>query len=162
MHNYFSDLLDSNNAADTNAITNSEIVQPTFSPDNLTQELIHDSLNRDITFEEVKNICKKLKNRKTTGIDMLSAELLKNLNSRFLLVFTKLFNNILHSGKFSEEWSVGIIVIIFKGGDKSDLNNYKGIMLLSIFGKFFLGILLKRLNTVISTNSILNENQIGF
>ena len=58
---------------------------------------------------------------------MLSAELLKHANENFMLVFTKLFNKILQSGKFPEEWSVGIIVVLFKGGDKADLNNYRGI-----------------------------------
>ena len=77
-------------------------------------------------------------------------------------VFTKLFNSLLNSGQFPEEWSVGIIVVLFKGGDKSDLNNYRGITLLSIFGKFFLGVLLDRLNDVISKYKILEENQIGF
>ena len=28
------------------------------------------------------------------------------------------------SGEFPEEWAVGIIVILFKGGEKNDLNNY--------------------------------------
>ena len=55
----------------------------------------------------------------------------------FMLAFTKHFNKLLHSGKFPEEWSVGIIVILFKGGDEADLNNYRCITLLSIFGKKF-------------------------
>ena len=77
-------------------------------------------------------------------------------------VFTKLFNNLLQSGKFPQEWSIGIIVVLCKGGDKADLNNYRGISLLSIFGKFFLGVLLERLNNIISQFQILEQNQIGF
>ena len=107
-------------------------------------------------------MAKKLKNGKCSGLDMLSGELLKHANDKFLHVFTKLFNSLLNSGQFPEEWSVGIIVVLFKGGDKSDLNNYRGITLLSIFGKFFLGVLLDRLNDVISKYKILEENQIGF
>ncbi len=57
---------------------------------------------------------------------------------------------------------MGIIVVLFKGGDKTDLNNYRGITLLSIFGKLFLGVLLQRLNNIIAQFEILEENQIGF
>ncbi len=105
---------------------------------------------------------RKLRYGKAAGLDVFSAELLKIVDDKFLITFTKLFNRLLESGKYPKEWSVGIIVLFFKGGDKSDLNNYRGITLLSIFGKCFLGVLLGRLDTVISTYSILNENQIGF
>ncbi len=47
-------------------------------------------------------------------------------------------------------------------GDKANLNNYRGITLLSIFGKLFLGGILQRLNNAISQFEILEENQIGF
>ena len=56
---------------------------------------------------------------------MVSAELLKKANENFMLIFTKLCNKLLHSGKFPEEWSVGIIVVLFKGGDEADVNNYR-------------------------------------
>ena len=82
--------------------------------------------------------------------------------SRLMLVFTKHFNKLLQSGKFPDEWSIGILVVLFKGGDEKDLNNYRGITLLSIFGKFFLGVLLERLNNIISQFEILEQNQIGF
>ena len=60
------------------------------------------------------------------------------------------------------KWAVGIIVLIFKGGAKSSLDNYRGITLLSIFGKLFVGILLQRLQKCISKFEILNENQIAY
>ena len=45
----------------------------------------------------------KLKNGKSPGLDMLSDELLKYSNEYFMLIFTKLFNKLLQSGKFPEE-----------------------------------------------------------
>ncbi len=130
--------------------------------DSETISLIDESLNCVISIDEVKQMAKKLKNGKASGLDMLSAELLKNANDKFLHIFTKLFNTLLQSGNFPEEWSVGIITVIFKGGDKTDLNNYRGITLFSIFGKFFLGVLLDRLNKAITNFEILEENQVGF
>ena len=45
------------------------------------------------------------------------------------------------SSNFHEEWALGVIVILFKDGDKSELNNYRGITLLSMLGKLLVGVL---------------------
>ena len=157
LSNYFSTLLTSADSQDNNE---AEILAPSI--DTMTQNLIDETLNREISIEEVKLMAKRLKSGKASGLDMLSAELIKHANEHFLNVFTKLFNKLLQTGTFPEEWSVGIIIVLFKGGDEADLNNYRGITLLSIFGKFFLGVLLERLNYIISNFEILEQNQIGF
>ena len=77
-------------------------------------------------------------------------------------MFTQLSNKIYDSGDFPEEWAVGIMVLLFNGGDKSNLDNYRGITLLSIFGKLFLGVLLERLTTVLDNLKILVENQVAY
>jgi len=82
----------------------------------MMQNLIDETLNRDISLEEVKMMAKRLKSGKASGLDMLSAELLKHANEHFMIVFTKLFNKLLQSGKFPQEWSIGIIVVLCKGG----------------------------------------------
>jgi hypothetical protein len=41
----------------------------------------------------------------------------------------KLFNLILDSGKYPSAWRKSFIILIHKSGDKSDLNNYRGISL---------------------------------
>ncbi len=50
----------------------------------------------------------------------------------------------------------------FPQGAKSSLDNYRGITLLSIFRKPFVGILLQGLQKCISKFEILNENQIAY
>ena len=107
-------------------------------------------------------MAEKLKTGKASRPDMITTELLKHANDTFMLVFTKLFNKLLLSGQFPEEWSVGLIVVLCKGGDETDLKNYRGITLLSIFGNFFLGVLLERLNNVTAQFKSLKRNQIGF
>ena len=57
---------------------------------------------------------------------------------------------------------MGMIVPIFKGGEREDLNNYRGITLMSIVGKFFVGILNERLNKFAEKFYIICENQAGF
>ena len=88
------------------------------------------------TFDEIKTMINKLKSRKAAGIDKIIEELLKNLDDDTVIILVNIFNKIFDSGE-SEEWALGIIVILFIGGERDDLNNYRGIMLLSIVGKLF-------------------------
>ena len=55
-----------------------------------------------------------------------------------------------------------MIIVLFKDGDKSDLNNYRGITLLSVLGKILVGVLNNRLSKVCLDYNLLDENQCGF
>ena len=50
----------------------------------------------------------------------------------FMLVSIKLFEKLLHSENFPEEWPVGITLVLFKCGDEAVLHNYTGTTLLII------------------------------
>ena len=115
-------------------------------------------LNNKISLEEAKQTVKKLKFKKAAGIDKVIAELFKSLNDRALIVIVKIPNKIFESGEFPEEWAMGIIVPIFKEGEREDLNNYRDITLLSIVGKFFVGIQNERLNKFAEKINIICEN----
>ena len=60
------------------------------------------------------------------------------------------------------EWVVGLIVPIHKSGSKADPSNYRGISLLSCFGKFFFSILNNRLMHFTTENNIVYKRQLGF
>ena len=104
----------------------------------------------------------KLKDKKAAGIDTIISELLKNLDEPTLKIIVRILNKIFDSGDFPEEWAVGIIVILFKGGERNDLNNYRGITLLSVIGKLLVGILNERLTKFVEKYKIVHENQTGF
>ena len=75
----------------------------------------------------------------------------------------KLFNRILETGQIPQSWSAGRIVPIYKQkGDRSRPENYRGITLLSCFGKMFTSLLNKRLGEFATQNSTISENQTGF
>lgn len=84
-------------------------------------------------------------------------------NDCLLEVICQLFNIILDSGIFPEVWSRGIILAFYRNkGDKQDPNNYRGITILSCFGKLFTSLLNERLNTYLEDYQILDEEQAGF
>ena len=136
-----------NLAADEDTCTTES--EPNEPPANseLTENA-HHILNNKISLKDAKQTLKKIKFKKSAGIDKVIAELLRSLNDRALIVIVKILNKIFKSGKFLEEWAMGIIVPIFKGGEREDLNSYRGITLLSIVVKFFVGILNERLKNV--------------
>ena len=77
-------------------------------------------------------------------------------------IVLKLFNAILESGKGVPDWTIGMIVPIYKDGAEQDPSNYRGITLMSCLGKFFLSILNERLLKYISDKNIRGINQLGF
>ena len=61
------------------------------------------------------------------------------------ILITSLINHILRTGKFPTEEKTVVIVTLYKKGDPSDLNNYRGITLLSTLYKLVTKILNKRM-----------------
>ena len=74
-------------------------------------------------------------------------------------VITLILNNIFDSGNFPEEWG---LEILYKDEIKSDLNNYRGITLLSMLAKILVGVLNNPLWEVVNKYEFLRENQAGF
>ena len=58
---------------------------------------------------------------------------------------TDLFNTILNTGVFPDTWMEGIIVSLYKKGRTKDVNNYRGITLVSHVVKLFTTIVNNRL-----------------
>ena len=56
----------------------------------------------------------------------------------------------------------GLIVNLFKKGDKEDPGNYRGITLLSVVGKVFCKVLNNRLVQCLDKGGVLREGQAGF
>jgi hypothetical protein len=111
---------------------------------------------------EIKNAAKKLKKNKSAFSDRIKTEMIKCSTNILLQGFVKLFNLILEVGYFPSQWCQGLITPIFKSGDLSDCNNYRGISITSCLGKFFCLILKERLLIFLNENKILHPSQIGF
>ena len=51
---------------------------------------------------------------------------------------------------------------LFKKNDPNDVNNYRGITLVSCFSKISTGVLNNRLNKWAENNDVLSDSQFGF
>ena len=115
-------------------------------------------INSPITEQEVLNCINRLKLNKACASDLILNEFLKFSKTKMLTAFTKLFNIVFSSGCIPTDWSHGIISPIYK--NKND--NYRGITILSCFGKLFTAVLNNRHNNYLENVNILDEEQAGF
>ena len=87
----------------------------------------------------------KLKNYKSPGIDQIPTELIKTGGKIICCEIHKLIISIWNKEELPDEWKESIIVPIYKKGDKTDCNNYRGISLLPTTYKVLSNNLLSRL-----------------
>ena len=118
--------------------------------------------DKSITLEEIEVVTKALKRSKSFAGDQL-------LNEYFIESFDILsghlvdvFNAILNSGFFSESVVRCYHCSAFKKNIPNDVNNYRGITLVSCFSKIFTGVLNNRLNKWAESNDVLSDSQFGF
>ena len=79
---------------------------------------------------EVDLAIEKLKSHKSPGTDQIPAELIREGGGSIRLQIHKIIVSIWNKEELPEEWKESIIVPIYKKGDKTDFNNYRGISLL--------------------------------
>ena len=84
------------------------------------------------------------------------------LSGDFISVLTDLFNHILNTGHYPQQWSRGILTPIHKGGSRYDPINYRGITVLNSIGKIFTSVLQSRLLVWAEERSLIPESQFGF
>ena len=117
----------------------------------------NDDLDFPITINEVISAVKKLKTGKSHGVDDILNKYLIETVDILGSHLCDLFNSILESGIFPEPWTEGIVIPIFKKGDKMDCGNYRGITLLSCFSKLFTVLLNRRIMSYWAVNPFPNK-----
>ena len=129
---------------------------------NEEAQVMFDELNVDITSNEIQKAISQLKQNRSGGPDGFLNELFIHGSTELLPYLLELFNKILIVGYFPEVWSEGYIVPIHKKGKLDDVNNFRGITLLSTLGKLFTRILNNRLTKWAEEYAIYIEAQAGF
>ena len=108
------------------------------------------SLIKPFTENQVRKALRKLPADKATGPDGIPNEALKMGASLLAPILKKAFNLILLRGETIPSWAEGIMYLIYKGkGDKSDLNNYRGITVNNSLSKVFSSLLNERLSKLV-------------
>ena len=120
------------------------------------------ALDFQISCEEPKEASYVLKNGKSTGLDMISIEMLQCIletNPEILLNFC---NSHLHHNPDILAWSTSLLTPIHKKGPKITPDNYRKISLILRVYKLFSAIFNKRLLRYCNNKNILSQEQLGF
>ena len=129
---------------------------------NCVNPAVYSELDKEFTQEELLASIKNLKGGKASGCDNLLYEYVIETFDILGNVWVKLFNAIFSSGHFPEKWTEGVIIPLHKKGNRDDVNNYRGITLLSCLGKIFTSVLNERLKSWSADNDIITDAQFGF
>ena len=111
---------------------------------------------------EIESIVKTFKNKTSSGIDEISNKLLKLIIRDISTHLEIIFNKSLSEGKVPSDLKKAIIVPIYKGKEKTNINNYRPVSLLTAISKILEKIIYKRLYVFLETNNILYDSQYGF
>ena len=99
-------------------------------------------------------------NDSAPGLDRISAKMLKAGGIVLAEWLLRVILVVWRSGKCPVDWKRAAIVALFKKGDKTVCDNYRGISLLSVPGKVYTMLLHNRMKSAV--DKVLSEQQCGF
>ena len=114
------------------------------------------------TPEEIIEICKLININKSSCVDSISSEILKDV---FLAIPDKLcllFNNCFYTATIPNVWKQAKVTPLPKGGDSQVVSNYRPISLLPLLSKLIEKIVHRKLYGYLTHWNLLDEKQGGF
>jgi hypothetical protein len=141
------------------------LVPPSSPPDLIVPAPASDvdgcTLSQDIQLCEIVDAIKTLKRGKAAGLDGVKVEFVIDGCDALLRILQTLFNKLLSKG-FCSSLVVGVIHALFKSGDASSVDNYRGITVGPVIAKLFAMVLESRLNSWAECKGIRARGQAGF
>jgi hypothetical protein len=119
------------------------------------------TLNTDITLAELFQALKKLQRNKAADLDGMKSKFILDAGELLHMPLLTTFNCFLTKG-FLEALSIGAVHSLFKRGNASEFDNYRGIMVGPILAKLFAMIFDKRLTEWTEQNGLRAKGQAGF
>ncbi|KAK3540900.1 hypothetical protein QTP86_004165 [Hemibagrus guttatus] len=137
-----------------------DLLNPTDTPSVEEPEAGDSKVDSFITQAEVTEVVQQLLGGKAPGMDEIRPEYLKSLDVVGLSWLTRLCNIAWRSGTVPLDWATGVVVPLFKKGDRRVCSNYRGITLLSLPGKVYSRVLERRVRPLVEPR--IQEEQCGF
>ena len=116
----------------------------------------------EITSDFVARELSNLKMNKATGLDDLSARLLKDAGTTITKPIAYIINLSFKSGKIPSDWKSAKVIPIYKAGKKNDEDNYRPISILPLVSKIMERAVQIQLLQHLTENQVLSTHQSGF
>ena len=108
-----------------------------------------------MTINETKEAFFSLKTNKSPGYDEISSNDIINCFSEFNDPLKYLFEKSIEKGVFPDALKIARVTPLFKGGDPSNISNYRPISVLPRFSKILERIMYNRLYKYLTTEKLL-------
>jgi len=115
-----------------------------------------------VTEEEVIGLTKSLKGKPTAGYDVIPKSLVKQCIQLIKRPFAHIYNVLLNSGIFPDEWKTAKVKPLYKKGDRYDMCDYRPISIIPVFAKLLERLMYNRIISFLCENKIFKEAQHGF
>ena len=99
----------------------------------------------EINVNEINEIITGLSSKKAHGPDLISVSMIKLCGDDLCVPLKIIFDNILETGIFPDQWKAANVTPVHKKNDKQIVSNYRPISLLPILAKIFERIVFKNL-----------------
>lgn len=128
------------------------------SIDKILTDETRDTLEQDLSCEELKNALDKMPSNKSPGPDGITAEFYKMFWPELKPILIEIYQTMSESKQMSRSMSRGVITLIYKNkGDKKSLKNWRPISLLNVDYKIIAKVIANRMKGVL--RSIISEEQ---
>ena len=108
------------------------------------------------------SLINKLNKSKATGLDRISARLIRGCADLICEPICDIFNKSISQGKLPENLKTVRVTPLFKQGDRDDVNNYRPISVIPVVVKVFERISYKQLYVYLEEQDILCKHQSDF
>ena len=133
------------------------------------ENLVHDKVPHEVYFKipsitpvQVSTIINALDPSKAIGLDGIGPRVLKSVCAVLSESLALLINKSIATGCFPDQLKLAKVFPIYKGGSKSDPNNYRPISILPTISKLFERHINSHLTAYLNKYSLIHESQSGF
>ena len=111
---------------------------------------------------KVLSLLSKLSKSKATGLDNISAKLLRICADLIADSLLLIVNTSIATGIYPEEWKCSKVVPVFNQEDRADFDNYRPISIIPVVANVFERIIYDHLYAYLMANNLLSTHQSGF
>lgn len=111
---------------------------------------------------EIVEIAKSLKSKYSSGDDGIPTRIIRECIEEIKDILSYIINGSFKYGIFPNQLKIAVIKPLFKGGEKSEMNNYRPISLLSGFSKIFEIAMSTRITNFLEECNIFSNTQHGY
>ena len=113
-------------------------------------------------YVQVQKLCKDIKTVKSSGFPDISSVVFKDAFKVLVPQLVYMFNRSFVTGTFPDSWKRATIIPLYKGGDKTEVGNYRPVSLLPLPGKLLERVAQANMLNFLNNHNVISDKQGGF